>query len=111
MVENHRYFRLISQSNAPKVRQSANIGRLMNETLRIPIVNRGLPSLSCSTESLRSASAAKCKQPGITKLMRIRDCADYAQHERDYCNQSEQERKPGESAALEILAFRCRNCL
>src|SRR5205809_2077390 len=66
MVENQMYFKHISQTNAPNVRQSANIGRLMNETLRIPIVKRGLPSLSCSTESLRNASAAKRKNPRNT---------------------------------------------
>ena len=45
------------------------------------------------------------KQPGIAKLMRIYDRADGTQHERNNGNQSEQERKPSESAALEILAF------
>jgi hypothetical protein len=38
--------------------------------------------------------------------MRIHDCPDDTEHEREYCNGPEQERKPGESAAFEIFAFR-----
>src|SRR5215472_1502320 len=58
MVENQRKLRLIIQSNAPNVRQRANSGRLMNETRRIQIVNRGFPSLSWRDENLRSNSDA-----------------------------------------------------
>src|SRR5215472_3196233 len=54
MVEYQRKLRLIIQSTAPKVRQTANSGRLMNDTLRIQIVNSGFPSLSWREEKRRS---------------------------------------------------------
>src|SRR5436190_23792644 len=54
MVEYQRKFRLIIQSNAPNVRQSANSGRLMNDSRRIQIVNSGFPSLSWRAEKRRS---------------------------------------------------------
>src|SRR6185437_7415923 len=53
----------MNQSKAPNVRQSANMGRLINDILRMSIVKRGLPSLSCSTENLRKAVAPKGKNP------------------------------------------------
>src|ERR1700751_5564729 len=58
IVEYQRKLRLIIQSTAPKVRQIANRGRLMNDTRRIQIVNRGFPSLSCLAENRRSKSDA-----------------------------------------------------
>src|SRR5215510_10584281 len=54
MVEYQRKLRLIIQSTAPKVRQTANSGRLMNDTRRIQIVNSGFPSLSWRAENRRS---------------------------------------------------------
>src|SRR6516225_9222906 len=58
MVEYQRKLRLIIQSTAPKVRQMANRGRLMNDTRRIQIVNSGFPSLSWREENRRSKSDA-----------------------------------------------------
>src|SRR6266516_4989046 len=57
--------------------------------------------------SAKREEKSKCKQPGIAELMRTHDCADHAQHERDHCSYSEQERKASEAAAFEIFAFRC----
>src|SRR5215470_15380608 len=58
MVEYQRKLRLIIQSTAPKVRQMANSGRLMNDTRRIQIVNSGFPSLSWCEEKRRSKTDA-----------------------------------------------------
>src|SRR5436305_67573 len=48
---------------APKVRQSANKGRLAKATLRRRMVNCGLPSLSCRTEKRRNNCDAMMKKP------------------------------------------------
>src|SRR5262249_37088195 len=58
MVEYQRKLRLIIQSTAPNVRQTAKRGRLMNDTRRIQIVNSGFPSLSWREENRRSNSDA-----------------------------------------------------
>src|SRR5215510_340077 len=58
MVEYQRKLRLIIQSTAPKVRQMANSGRLMNDTRRIQIVNSGFPSLSWREEKRRNKREA-----------------------------------------------------
>jgi hypothetical protein len=57
MVENQCQLRLISQSKAPKVRQSAKRGRPTKDAFRIQIVNCGLPSRSWLTEKRRSKYA------------------------------------------------------
>src|SRR6516225_4015375 len=63
MVEYQRKLRLIIQSTAPKVRQMANSGRLMNDTRRIQIVNSGFPSLSWPAEKRRSRRHATIQKP------------------------------------------------
>src|SRR6476646_7543722 len=67
MVEYQRKLRLIIQSTAPKVRQMANRGRLMNDTRRIQIVNNGFPSLSWREENRRSKSDATIQKPKIQR--------------------------------------------
>src|SRR5437899_11542600 len=54
MVEYQWKLRLIIQSTAPNVRQSAKSGRLVNDTRRIQIVNSGFPSVSWRAEKRRS---------------------------------------------------------
>src|SRR5262245_25176233 len=61
--EYQRKLRLIIQSTAPNVRQMANRGRLMNDTLRIQIVNSGFPSLSWRAENRRSNCDATIQKP------------------------------------------------
>src|SRR6516164_9336681 len=63
MVEYQRKLRLIIQSTAPNVRQSANSGRLVNDTRRIQIVNSGFPSLSWCAEKRRSNRDATIQKP------------------------------------------------
>src|SRR5215813_12048909 len=72
MVEYQRKLRLIIQTTAPKVRQMANSGRLMNVTRRIQIVNNGFPSLSWRKEKRRSNSEATI-QKAKKKIVRMKN--------------------------------------
>ena len=58
------------------------------------------------TAGAQREEKGKGKEPGVTELVRIHECADDTKHQRHNGNDSQESRKPGKTGALEIFAFR-----